>query len=191
MRFLLPISVASRLVHYCLVGALLSLSLGLGSCGSTGGTSSKPWAAVTTEDAVTISVRDYRSQIHFTLTNIGEDTRLAAYSSEHFDAGTKIQSAEVLGIVLGRFDEHGLGICLQQGAAIPGSGVSKTIQITGPNGVWHASRGRHSSKEQAQAFETCVSDFIAVYQATPGMQSVINQGDLEFEQPKISNKRRN
>lgn len=156
-----------------LVAALLFLAgaLGLAGCASSGGAPSGMGRPVR------VLIESHGSGQAFELVNETHTDRLDLYSQTRQSAATKVQTDDVMDAVLEHFAELGLFDRAEDGGAVPGAGVTRSIEVETPEGVVHLSLGPGATAEDRKVFEQCFAAFLEVYNATYQLQSVEEHPD--------------
>lgn len=157
---------------------LPTLALVLGSgCASSGGDGSGG------PTSLRVSLIGYGSN-SFELVSTSHTGRLEFYSQERGDASTKVQADEVMQALVERLEDLGFEDYAHEGGAPDPEGgggvVRRAIEIE-RNGIrsWWALAARSSGDEKV-AFSTAMRDFLKLFNATQGFQSVTNEEGGEY-----------
>ena len=165
------------------VRLLLVLVL-LGSCASTGGSGLPDPES----ERVRVTLLDFESGNEFALVNEGSVDKLEFYSEARSNANTKVATDEIVGAVVELLEIEGVWSRMVEGAAVPGAGATKAIEVVSGDRVRHVLRRGTDSTEDLLAFRNCQLGFLTIYQNVTSLQAI--EGPVEFEGPATSRGRR-
>lgn len=152
---------------------LLFAGLFVAACGSTG--TSEYSKSDITGIPMTIKYIDYRNGIVCRLVNDSHSDRLATYSEERSEAGTKIASDEIVAVTIERMLEQDFEAHSLRGLApLRSNEYTSALEIDDPAGVRYIALTPRSSVPEFNIMQDCRTTFLTVYSNVYGAQRVNN-----------------
>lgn len=152
---------------------LLFACSSIAACGSTG--TSEYSKADITGIPMTIKYVDYRNNIVCRLVNDSHSDRLATYSEERSEAGTKIASDEIVAVTIERMLEQNFEAHSLRGLApLRSNEYTSALEIDDPAGVRYIALTPRSSVPEFNIMQDCRTTFLTVYSNVYGAQRVSN-----------------
>lgn len=129
-----------------------------------------------------VSVVDYASGQHFELASESHTDRVAYYSAERADAARKVQTDEVMGLLVAELERQGFERYAQAGRAPTrgGGAVTRSIEVEDDGALEHWVIGAGSAPDERRAFNECLGQFLDLYNLSASYQSVDNPLGDEF-----------
>lgn len=163
-----------------LVTGLLCASVLLAACSGTG-----TRASATGEDGgvrLCVTMRDYGTAQVFELASESHTDRLAYYSKVRNDASRKVQTDEVMELLVDQLDSDGYQRYAQPGRApsAGGAALSRALEVEAGDVTSHWVIGGGSALEERKAFNTCLETFLGLYNVSASYQTVENPHGHEF-----------
>ena len=129
-----------------------------------------------------VLVQDYGTGQHFELASETHTNRVEYYSELRAEASRKIQTDEVMALLVEELDRSGFERYAQSGRAPTkgGEAVTRSIEIEDGDETQHWLIGNGSSLEERKAFNDCLTQFLDLYNISASFQSVANPKGHEF-----------
>jgi hypothetical protein len=173
-RPLVPLAVASL--------ARTGSALALGSClllPACTSNAPEPAAVETKTDpsrAIELRYRALSKNLVFCLVNASHTARTELYSSRQplDQATTKVSPDAVVDATVERFRDLGFFDIATRGRAPspPPQGATQILEVSLPDGPWHAVMRPGVSTDFVKAFQTCAKSFLDIYNNTMQFQAV-------------------
>lgn len=150
----------------------------LAGCASEGSRAEETKAPTQTDatKAVELRYRALAKNVTFGLVNESHSNRTELYSERQSveRATTKVSPDEVVDEIVKFFREQGYFDIAVRGAApaTPAANVSQLLEVTLPDGKYHAALKKGVTTEYATTFQTCAKALLDVYNSTMQLQAV-------------------
>jgi hypothetical protein len=164
----------------CLVGLLL------GGCASSGGNRTSARRGTDEPLRVTVHMYDAGSQLEL----VGESSMSAVdlYSEARATASSKVQGDEVMEALAKQLGKQGFQRYAREGRApsVGGRVYTRSIEIWRAGDSSHWAVGPGSADDERRAFNSCLADFLQLYNVTASYQTIENEdGKAFFQQPNV------
>lgn len=129
-----------------------------------------------------VTMRDYGLAQVFELASESHTDRLAYYSSVRSSASRKVQTDDVMELLVDQLDSDGFERYAQPGRA-PSSGgaaLSRALEIEAGDVTSHWVIGSGSPVAERKAFNECLETFLGLYNVSASYQTVENPHGHEF-----------
>ena len=119
---------------------------------------------------------------HFELASESHTDRVTYYSELRSEAARKIQTDEVMALLVEEIENDGFERYAQEGRAPSrgGEAVTRAIEIENGDRTEHWLIGNGSSVEERKAFNECLTEFLEMYNISASFQSVANPVGHEY-----------
>ena len=155
---------------------LFGLFFLLGSCAGTGTSSSA------TGSEVMVTMRDYANGRKFELAGKSHTDPVAYYSEQRDSAARKVQDDDVMDLLVKELESQGYRKFAQDGPA-PSRGsasVTRSFELERGGRSTHWLIGGGSPIEERKAFNSCLEQFLGLYNISASYQTVQNPHGHEF-----------
>lgn len=160
-----------------LAAALLAAGLLLAACSGAGTRADAKGNA-----RLRVTMRDYGLTQRFELASESHTDRLAYYSRVRGDASRKVQTDEVMELLVDQLDADGFARYAQPGRAPSGGGaaLSRALEVEAGDVTSHWVIGSGSPVAERKAFNACLETFLGLYNVSASYQTVENPHGHEF-----------
>lgn len=159
------------LARLCCLGAILLASCAGATASADGG-----------GERLRVLLQDYSAGQHFELASESHTDRVAYYSEVRSEAARKIQTDEVLALLVDELERQGFAEHAQAGRAPTraGSAVTRALEIEDGDTTRHWLIGNGSPLEERKAFNECLAQFLDLYNISASFQTIDNPRGPEF-----------
>ena len=164
-----------------LASSLCALVVGCASSSSGSG-----GASAEEGERMRVTLRDYKGGNVFELVSESHTSRVDYYSEARSDASRKIQTDEVMEVLIKELEKQGLKKHRQEGRAPSQGGavISWGIEVEEGPQTDHWVVGKGSAVDEIQAFNECRNAFLQLYNITASYQAIENpEGKQIFQKP--------
>ena len=133
-----------------------------------------------------VTLRDYKGGNVFELVSESHTNRVDYYSAARADASRKIQTDEVMEVLIEELEKQGFKSHRQEGRGPSQGGavISWGIEVEEGPRTDHWVVGKGSAIDEIQAFSECRDAFLQLYNITASYQAIENpEGKQIFQKP--------